>query len=67
MLRGKGPDKPEYAYDIVRIHSLMIYMELIEYSIVGDTKVPLQPCFFLFEAQGWKHYNYWTVHELPDI
>ena len=24
MLRGKGPRKPEFAYDIVRIHSLMI-------------------------------------------
>ena len=24
MLRGKGPHKPEFAYDIVRIHSLMI-------------------------------------------
>ena len=25
MLRGKGPHKPEFNYDIVRIHSLMIY------------------------------------------
>ena len=24
MLRGKGPHKPEFAHDIVRIHSLMI-------------------------------------------
>ena len=24
MLRGKGPHKPEFPYDIVRIHSLMI-------------------------------------------
>ena len=30
MLRGKGPQKPELAYDIVRIHSLMIYTDLIE-------------------------------------
>ena len=37
MLRGKGPHKPKFAYDIVRIHSLMIYIELIEYNIVGDT------------------------------
>ena len=41
MLRGKGPHKPEFAYDIVRIHSLMIYTDLIEYNIVGDTKAPL--------------------------
>ena len=45
MFRGKGPHKPEIAYDIVHIHSLMIYMDLIECNIVGDTKVPLQRCF----------------------
>ena len=45
MLRGKGPQKPEFAYDIVRIHSLMIYTDLIEYNIVGDTKAPLLRCF----------------------
>ena len=38
MLRGKGPHKPEFAYDSVRIHSLMIYTDLIEYNIVGETK-----------------------------
>ena len=30
MLRGKRPHKPESAYDIVRIHSLMRYTDLIE-------------------------------------
>ena len=45
MLRGKGPQKPEFAYDIVRIHSLMMYTDLIEYNIVGDTKAPLVRCF----------------------
>ena len=45
MLRGKGPHKPEFAYDIVRIHSLMIYTALIEYNIVGDTKALLLCCF----------------------
>ena len=45
MLRGKGPHKPEFAYDIVRIHSFMIYTDLIEYNIVGDTKAPLLRCF----------------------
>ena len=62
MSRGKGPHKPKFANDIVRIHSLMIYTDLIEYNIVGDTKAPLMRCFF-FEAQVWRHYNYWTVHE----
>ena len=45
MLRGKGPHKPEFAYDIVRIHSLMIYTDLIEYNIVGNTMAPLLRCF----------------------
>ena len=45
MLRGKGLHKPEFVYDIVRIHSLMIYTGLIEYNIVGDTKAPLLRCF----------------------
>ena len=45
MLRRKGPHKPEFAYDIVRIHSLMKYTDLIEYNIVGDTKAPLLRCF----------------------
>ena len=44
MLRGKGPRKPEFAYGMVRIHSLMIYTDLIEYKIVGDTKAPLLRC-----------------------
>ena len=41
LLRGKGPHKPEVAHDIVRVHSLMIFTDLIEYNIVGDTKAPL--------------------------
>ena len=45
MLRGKRPHKPEFAYESVRIHSLMIYTDLIEYSFVGDTKASLQLCF----------------------
>ena len=45
MLRGKGPHKQEFAYDIVRIHSLMTYFDLIAYNIVGDTKAPLLRCF----------------------
>ena len=45
MLRGEGPHKPEFAYGIVRIHSLMIYTDLIEYNIVGDKQTPLLRCF----------------------
>ena len=46
ILKGIGPHKPEFAYDIVRIHSLMVYTNLIEYTIFGDTKAPLLRCFF---------------------
>ena len=45
MLRGKGHHKLELAYDIALIQSLMIYTDLIEYNIVGDTKAPLLRCF----------------------
>ena len=45
ILRRKGPHKPEFAYGIVRMHSLMTYTDLIEYNIVGDTKAPLLYCF----------------------
>ena len=45
LMIGKGPHEPEFAYDIVRIHSLMIYSHIVEYNIVGDTKTPLLRCF----------------------
>ena len=48
MLREKGPQKPEVAYDIFSIHSLIIYTDLIEYNVVGDTKAPLLRCFYFF-------------------
>ena len=51
MLSGKGPHKPEFAYDIVRIHSLMIYTDLIEYNIVGDTKGPLLRCLLFISKR----------------
>ena len=45
MLRRKGPHKLKFAYDIVRIHSLIIYTDLIEHNIVGDTEALLLRCF----------------------
>ena len=45
VLRGIGPHKPAFAFDIVRIHSLMICTDLIEHNIVGDTKASLLHCF----------------------
>lgn len=44
VMRGEGPHTPQYPYDIVRIHSLMIYTDVIQYNIVGDTKAPLLRC-----------------------
>ena len=65
MLRGKGPHKPDFAYDIVRTHSLMIYMDLIENNIVGDTRAPIAALLsFHFKAQSWRHYSHWTIYEL---
>ena len=45
MLGRKRPHKPKFPDEIVRILSLMIYTDLIEYNIVGDTMVPLLRCF----------------------
>ena len=45
MLREEGLHTPEFAYDIVCIHSLTIYTDLIEYKISGHTKVRLLRCF----------------------
>ena len=45
LMKGKSPHEPQFAYGIVRIHSLMIYSDLVEYNTVGDTKAPLLRCF----------------------
>ena len=45
MMIGKGPHEPEFAYDIVRIHSLMIYSDPVEYTIVADIEALLLRCF----------------------
>ena len=49
MIR-KCPQEPEFAYDIVRIHSLILYSNLVEYNIVGDTKTPCYDAFSLSES-----------------
>ena len=71
LLRGKGPHKQEFANDIVRIHSLMIYTDLIEYNIVGDTKVPLLRCSpFIWKLKSGhiittgQYMNYQTFSDL---
>ena len=67
MLRGKEHDKPDFAYNTLRIHSLMINTEMIEYNINGDTKAPLLRCFFYLKAQSFSYKNYWTGHVLLDL
>ena len=53
LMKGKGPHEPQFAYDIVRIHSVMIYSDLVEYNNVGDTKTPLLRCFpFISKLKG---------------
>ena len=53
LMKGKGPHEPEFAYDIVRNHSLMIYSDLQEYNTVGDTKALLLRCFpFISKLKG---------------
>ena len=71
LMIGKVPHEPEFAYDIVRIHSLMIYSHLVEYNIVGDTKTPLLRCFpFISKLKGGdiittgQYMNYQTFSNL---
>ena len=71
LMEGKGPHEPEFAYDIVRIHSLMIYSDLVEYSIVVDTNTLLIRCFpFISKLKGrdiittGQYLNYQTFSNL---
>ena len=68
MLGGRGPHKPENAYDIVLIHSLMIYTDLIEYNIVGDRVASLLRCFPFIKAGDiittGQYMNYQTFNNL---
>ena len=53
FLRRKGPPKPVFVNDNVRIHFLMIYTDLIEQNFVGDTMAPLLHCCpFISELQS---------------
>ena len=70
-MKGKGPHEPQFAYDIVRIHSMMIDSNSVEYSIVGDTKAPLLRCFpFISKLKGGyiittgQYMNYQTFSHL---
>ena len=45
LMCGKSALEPTFAYDIDRIHSLMIYTDLVEYNFARDTQAPLLRCF----------------------
>ena len=45
LMSWKGSHEPTFAYDNVRIHSLVIYNDIVEYKIVGGTKATLFRCF----------------------
>ena len=53
FMSGAGPLFPKFPYDIVRIHTLMIYSDIVEYNIVGDTKAALLRCIpFISEIEN---------------
>ena len=71
LVIGESPYEHEFAYNIVRIHSLMIYSNLVEYNIVGDTKARLLRCFpFISKLKGGdiittgQYMNYQTFSNL---
>ena len=73
LMIGKRPHEPDFAYeyDIVRIHSLMIYSDLVEYNIVGDTYATLLRCLpFISKLKGGdiittgQYINYQTFSNL---
>ena len=71
LMKGKGPHEPQFAYDLVCIDSLRIHSDIVEYSIVGDTKAPLLRCFpFISKLKGGdiittgQYMNYQTFSNL---
>ena len=71
LMIGKVPDETEFASDIVLIHLLMAYSNLVDYNIVGDTKALLIRCFpFMSKLKGGgiitigQYMNYQTFSNL---
>jgi hypothetical protein len=44
-MTGKGPQVSNFQIDILRVHSVMVYTDIIEYGIIGNTKAPILRCF----------------------
>ena len=71
LMKRECPQESQFAYDIVSIHSMMIYSDLVEYNIVGDTKTPLlQRVPFISKLKGGdiittgQYMNYQTFSDL---
>ena len=45
ILQGPEVHESQFPTDILRIHTVMVYTDIVEYSIVGDTKAPLLRSF----------------------
>ena len=41
---SKRPHRSEFPIDILRFHSVMVYTDIVEFSIIGDTKAPILRC-----------------------
>ena len=52
LYSGKGLHKPMFAYEIVRIHSLMIYTDLSEYKTTGITRFPCCAAYLLIRRSN---------------
>ena len=61
-------EKPEFADNNVRIHSLIRDTDLIECYMVGDSGILLLICLtFYYNANSCRRFNHWTVCELSNI
>ena len=68
LMIGKRRHGPEFAYDIVRIHSLMILQRFSTVQHCCRHKNSLATMLSLYlKAKRRRHYNDWTVYELSDI
>ena len=57
IMKGKGPLYPQYSYDFIRTHFLMIYSDNREYNIVDDTKIHSLRCIpFIFKVKKGTYY-----------
>ena len=67
MLKGKGPQN-QNLLTTWSAYTLSWYTRT-RLNTLSLAKPRLHCCvaFLFFDAQGWRHCNYWTVHELSDI